>query len=81
MGPCDFDPIFDLLSLSKTVSTASQSNKLQNPFLQNNTGDGIFLQALRGGTRLNGIGSERMRFFQMTFLSQFGSFTVESDPL
>ena len=55
---CDFDQIFELLSLSKTVSTASQANKLKNPFLQNNTRDGILLQALRGGTSLNGIRSE-----------------------
>ena len=33
MGLCDFDPIFELLSLSKIVSTASQANKLKNPFL------------------------------------------------
>ena len=31
------------LSLSKIVSTASQANKLKNPFLQNNTGDGILV--------------------------------------
>ena len=31
MGLRDFDPIFELLSLSKIVSTASQANKLQNP--------------------------------------------------
>ena len=47
----------------KTVSTASQANKLQNPLLQDNTRDGILLQALRGGTRLNGIGSELIRIF------------------
>ena len=61
MGLCDFDPIFELQSLSKTVSTASQANKFKNPFLQNNTGDGILLQADRGGTSLNGIGSELIR--------------------
>ena len=35
-GLCDFDPIFELQSLSKAVSTASQVNKLQNQFLHNN---------------------------------------------
>ena len=64
---CDFDPIFELLSLSKTVSTASQANKSKNPFLQNNTGDDILRQALRGGTSLNGIGSELIRFFKWPF--------------
>ena len=49
------------VSLSKTVSTASQANKLQISFLQNNTGDGILLQALRGGTSLNGLGSELIK--------------------
>ena len=63
MGRWDFDPIFELLSLSKIVSTASQASKLKNPFLQNNTVDGILLQAHRGGTSLNGIGSELIRFF------------------
>ena len=70
MCPWNFDQIFDLQSLLKTVSTASQANKLQNPFLQNNTGDGTLLQAFRGGTRLNGIGSELIRFFWVTFLWQ-----------
>ena len=64
--------IFELLSLSKTVSTASQANKLQNQFLQDNTGDGILLQALHGGTRLNGIGSELIRFFFSAFFFTVG---------
>ena len=72
MGLCDFDPISELLSLSKTVSTASQANKLQNPFLQNNTGDDILLLALRGWTRLNGIGSELIRNFEVTFFVAVG---------
>ena len=67
MGRWDFDPIFELLSLSKIVSTASQANKLQNPLLQNNTEDGILLQAHRGETSLNGIGSELIRFFWWLF--------------
>ena len=36
------------VSIKKIVSTASQANKLKNPVLQNNTGDGILLQAHRG---------------------------------
>ena len=59
----------ELLSLSKTVSTASQANKLRNPFVQNNAGDGILLQAVRGGTSLNGIGRELMRFCKVTFVA------------
>ena len=49
------DPIFELLSLSKIVYTASQANKLKSLFLQNNAGD--------GGTSLNGIGIEFTNFF------------------
>ena len=51
------------VSLKKTVSTASRANKLENPFLQNNTRDDIFLPAHRGGTSVNGIGGELTRFF------------------
>ena len=67
MGLCDFDPIFELLSLSKTVSTASPANGLKSLFLQNNTGYGIPLQAHRGGTSLNGIRSELIRLFKVIF--------------
>ena len=56
MGLCDFDPIFELQSLSKTVSTASQVSKLQNQFLHNNIGDGTLPQAIHGGTRPTGVG-------------------------
>ena len=59
---CDFDPIFELLSLSKTVSTASQATMLQNPFLHKNIGDGILPQALQGGTSLNGSGEAHKIF-------------------
>ena len=47
--------------MSKIVHTTSQANKLKSLCLQNNTGDGIPLQAHRGGTNLNGIGSELIR--------------------
>ena len=82
MGLWDFDPIFELLSLSKIVDVASQANKSKSLFLQNNIGYGIPLQAHRGGTRLNGIGSELIRFFDCLnlFLLQLVSFTVDSDP-
>ena len=63
MDQLSFDPIFELLSLSKIVSTASQANKLKSLFLQNNTGNGIPLQAHRGGTSLNGTGKELIRCF------------------
>ena len=72
MGPWNFDPIFELLSQWKIVSTASQANKLKNPFLQNNTGYGILLQAHRGGTSLHGIWSELIRFFLVTFFVTVG---------
>ena len=60
MGLWNFDPIFELLSLWKTVYTTSQANKLKSLFLQNNTVYGIPLQAHRGGTR---IGNKFIRFF------------------
>ena len=79
----NFDRIFELLSLSKTVSTANQANKLQNLFLHSNVGDGILPQALHGGTSLNGIGNELIRIFlsDLLFLLQLVSFTVDGDPL
>ena len=49
------------------VYTASQANKLKSLFLQNNTGDGIPLQAHRGETSLNGIGVSSF-FFLMRIL-------------
>ena len=81
MGLWNFDLIFELLSLSKTVSTASQANKLQNPFLQNNTGDGTLPQSIHGGTRPTGVGGAEKFFKSDLFLSQLVSFTVDGDPL
>ena len=81
MGLCDFDPIFELHSLSKTNSTASQVSKLQNQFLHNNIGDGILPQPIHGGTRLNGVGGAHKYFFKMTFMLQLVSFTVDGEPL
>ena len=79
MGRCDFEPIFDLLSLRKIVYTTGQANKLKSLSIQNNTENGIRLQAHRGGTR---IGNELIRFFKLIFfLFQLVSFTVDGDPL
>ena len=68
MGLWNFDPIFELLSPSKIVYTASQTKKLKSPFLQKNTGDDIPLQAHRGGTSLNGIGNELIKFVHSDLL-------------
>ena len=50
MGLCDFDLIFELQSLSKTVFIVSQVSKLQNQLLRSNIGDGTLPQAIHGGT-------------------------------
>ena len=69
MGVCDFDPIFELQSLSKTVSSASQVTKLQNQFLHNIIGDIIHPQAIHGGTRPNGIGGTHKKFSSDLFVT------------
>ena len=81
MGLCDFDPIFELQFLSKTVSTASQVSKLQSQFLHNNIGDGILPQAIHDETRLNGVGGAHKKILSGFFLLQLVSFTVDGDPL
>ena len=81
-GPMQLRPDFRAaISLSKTVSTASQANKLQNPFLHHNLGYGILLQAHRGGTRLIGVGEAFKTILSDLFLLQLVSFTVDGDPL
>ena len=65
MGLWNFDPIFELLSLSKIVYTTSKANKLKSLSIQTNTLNGITLQAHRGGTSLNGIGNELKSFFSL----------------
>ena len=66
----------------KIVYTTNQKNKLKSVSMQINKDDGIHLQAHRGGTRLNGIGSELTIFFFLAhFLSQLDSFAVDSDPV
>ena len=78
-APIDFDQIFELQSLSKTVSTASQVSKLQNQFLHNNIGDGNLPQAIPGGTRPKVGGADNQNWSDL-FLLQFVSFTVDGDP-
>ena len=78
---CDFDPIFELQSFSKTVSTASQVSKMQNQFLHNNIRDGILPQAIHGGTRLNGVGGAHRKILSDLFFVTVVSSAVDSDPL
>ena len=70
IGPCDFDQIFELQSLSKTVFTVSLASKLQNQLIS----------PQQYGTSLNGIGSEFI-FFVIFFLLLLVSFTVDDDLL
>ena len=82
MGLRNFDLKSEPLSQWKTVYTTNQVKKLKSLFLHNNTGDGIPLQAHRGGTSLNGNGNELIRMFKVIFfLLQLVSFTVDGDPL
>ena len=60
---CDFDQIFELQSLSKTVFIVNQVKKLQNKYLHNNTGDGTLSQAILGGTRPKVGGAHDFFFF------------------
>ena len=61
---CDFDPIFELQSLSKTVFIVSQVSRLQNQFLRSNTGDGTLPQAIPGGTRPKAGGAHFLKKFK-----------------
>ena len=81
MGRCDFDPIFELLTLPKNVSIASQVCKLQNQFLHNNIGVGFLPQAIHGGTRRKRVGGAQKKFLSDLFLLQLVSFTVDGDHL
>ena len=62
-GLWNFDLIFEPLSRWKIVYTTNQENKLKSVSIQINKDDGIHLQAHRGGTSLNGIGSELIKLF------------------
>ena len=83
MGLWNSDLILEPLSWWKIVYTTNQENKLKSVSIQTNKDDGIHLQAHRGGTSLNGIGSELIELFNWSnlFLLQLVSFTVGGDPL
>ena len=59
---CDFDQIFELQSLSKTVFIVNQVRKLQNQHLHSNTGDGTLPSAIPGGTRPKVGGAHDQKF-------------------
>ena len=63
-GPMNLDQIFELLSKSKIVYTTNQGNKLKSLSIEINAVDGPNFQEHRGGTSLNGIGGELLRFFK-----------------
>ena len=63
MGLWNFDLIFEPLSRWKIVYTTHQENKLKSVSIQINKDDGIHIQVHRGGTSLNGIGSELIKSF------------------
>ena len=67
-------------SLSKTVSIVSQVRKLQNQNLHSNIEDGTLPQAIHDGTRPK-VGGAHDNFFEVIFLLQLVSFTVDGDPL
>ena len=79
----NFDLIWEPLSWWKIVYTTNQENKLKSVSIKINNDDGIHLQAHRGGTSLNGIGSELIKFLNCSnlFLLQLVSFTVDGDTL
>ena len=64
----NFDLISEPLSWWKIVYTTNQENKLNSVSIQINKDDGIHLQAHRGGTSLNGIGSE-LTIFLIAWIS------------
>ena len=83
IGLWNFDLILEPLSWWKIVYTTNQENKLKSFSIQINKDDGICLQAHRGGTSLNGIGSELTFFWNWLNLNlwKLVSWTVDSDPL
>ena len=62
MGLCDFDPIFELRSLSKTVFIV----------LQHNTEDGTLPQAIPGETCLDGVGGAHIIMLSDLFFVTVG---------
>ena len=82
MGPWNFDLISEPLSRWKTAYTTNQENQLKSVSIKINKDDGIHPHLHRGGTSLDGIGSELIIFDSSNlFLLQLVSFTVDSDPL
>ena len=67
MGPCNFDPIFELQSLSKPIFIVNQVRKLQNQYLYSNTGDGTLPRAIPGGTRPK-VGQPHNNFLRGHFI-------------
>ena len=67
MSLCDFDQIFELQSLSKTVFIVSQVRKLQNQFPQRNTGDGPLPQANHGGDTSKRLVELMINFLKRSF--------------
>ena len=74
----NFDLILEPPSRWKIVYTTNQENKLKSLSIQINTDCGIFLQAHRGGTSLNGFGNELiiLKKWWDFFLLRLVSFTV-----
>ena len=60
-GPMKLRSDFRAADSFKNRLHHESGEQVEEPRLQNNTGDGIPFQAHRGGTSLNGIGNELMR--------------------
>ena len=72
----------DEYNKDKKISSKSTSPALELTNIQDGN-IGLHLQVPRGGTHLNGVGSELTFFYlhRSLFLLQLVSFTVDSDPL
>ena len=80
MGVCDFDPIFELLSLKSRLHRESGELVAEPIPPQQYRRWRPSSQALDGGARLNGIDGAHKKFLS-DFLLQVVSFTVDSNPL
>ena len=67
-GPMKLRSVFRAAVSMKNRLHYESQNKLKSLSIQNNTVDGILFQAHRGGTSLNGIGNELIRFFLIDLL-------------
>ena len=72
------DLIFEPLSRWEIVYTTNLESKLKSVSIQINTDDGIHLQAHRGGTSLNGIGSELINFWTVQISYCYSWFRLQS---